>query len=95
MSLDTYVTKALIVGEGGHEWVKHGNNAVKQMRVMENLLNQHGLAMIRTLNTGFRRTGFRPGGTRATLPVIALSTHCRLTSLISSEPPGKRSGTFV
>ena len=38
--------QALMMGEGGHEWVEHGNSTIKQMQVMKKLLDQHGLAPI-------------------------------------------------
>ncbi len=39
--------QAMMMGEGGHAWVEHGNNAIRQMRVMQRLLDQYGLAMMR------------------------------------------------
>lgn len=38
--------QALMMGEGGQEWVEHGNNTVKQMQVMKKLLDQYGLEMM-------------------------------------------------
>ncbi|MDX1436721.1 MAG: glycosyltransferase, partial [Anaerolineales bacterium] len=39
--------QAMMMGEGGHEWVEHGTNPIRQMRVMKKLLDQQGLAMMR------------------------------------------------
>lgn len=38
--------QALMMGEGGQEWVEHGNNPIQQTRVMKNLLEKHGLEMM-------------------------------------------------
>jgi UDP:flavonoid glycosyltransferase YjiC (YdhE family) len=38
--------QAMMQSEGGHEWVEHGTNQIKQMRVMKKLLDQYGLAMM-------------------------------------------------
>lgn len=37
----------MMMGEGGHDWVEHGNSPFKQMQVMKRLLAQHGPAMMR------------------------------------------------
>ena len=39
--------RALMMGEGGHEWIEHGNNPIRQMRVVKRLVDQDGLAMMR------------------------------------------------
>jgi sterol 3beta-glucosyltransferase len=39
--------QAMMVGEGGHEWVEQGTNPIRQMRVMKKLLDHHGPAMMR------------------------------------------------
>ena len=39
--------QSLMMGEGGHEWIEHGNNPIKQTQVIKKLLDQHGLAMMR------------------------------------------------
>lgn len=38
--------QAMMMSEGGHEWVEHGNNQIKQIQVMKKLLDQYGLAMM-------------------------------------------------
>lgn len=37
--------QAVMESEGGRDWVEHGNNPFKQLRVMRQLLNKHGLRM--------------------------------------------------
>jgi UDP:flavonoid glycosyltransferase YjiC (YdhE family) len=39
--------RALMSGEGGLEWVEHGNDPIRQMLAMKRLLDQHGLEMMR------------------------------------------------
>lgn len=39
--------QAVMMGEGGNQWVEQGNNPVKQMRVMKKLLDEYGLIMMR------------------------------------------------
>lgn len=39
--------QSMMMGEGGHEWIEHGNHPIKQAQVMKKLLDQHGLAMMR------------------------------------------------
>lgn len=38
--------QAIMTSSGGQDWVKHGNNPLKQMQVMKKLLDQHGLQMM-------------------------------------------------
>lgn len=38
--------QAVMMSEGGHDWVEQGTNQFRQMRVMKKLLNRHGLAMM-------------------------------------------------
>ncbi len=38
--------QAMMQGEGGSEWIEHGTDQIKQVRVMKKLLDQHGLAMM-------------------------------------------------
>lgn len=39
--------QAMMMGEGGHEWVEQGNNPIRQMQVMKQLFDQFGPAMMR------------------------------------------------
>ncbi|MBW7884371.1 MAG: glycosyltransferase family 1 protein [Caldilineaceae bacterium] len=39
--------QAMMMGEGGHEWIEHGNDPLRQTRVMKRLIDQHGLTMMR------------------------------------------------
>ncbi|MCC7263081.1 MAG: glycosyltransferase, partial [Candidatus Latescibacteria bacterium] len=39
--------QAMMMGEGGLDWVEHGNDPIKQMRIIKDLINRHGLAMMR------------------------------------------------
>jgi sterol 3beta-glucosyltransferase len=38
--------QAVMMGEGGQDWVEFGNNPIRQMRVMKKLLAEHGLGMM-------------------------------------------------
>lgn len=38
--------QALMMGEGGQEWIEHGHNPVLQTRVMAKLLDEYGLEMM-------------------------------------------------
>lgn len=38
--------QAMMMGEGGQQWVEQGNKPVQQMRVMQKLLDEHGLDMM-------------------------------------------------
>jgi len=38
--------QAIMMGEGGNQWVEQGNNPFKQMRVMKKLLDEYGLEMM-------------------------------------------------
>jgi UDP:flavonoid glycosyltransferase YjiC (YdhE family) len=38
--------QAMMQGEGGHEWVDHGNNPARQLQVMKKLLNRYGMEMM-------------------------------------------------
>lgn len=39
--------QAVMMGEGGNQWVEQGNNPTKQMQVMKKLLDEYGLVMMR------------------------------------------------
>lgn len=44
-ALSTVDVQAVMESEGGRDWVENGNNPFKQLRVMRQLLNKHGLRM--------------------------------------------------
>lgn len=38
--------QALMASEGGLEWIEHGTKQIRQLRIMTNLLKQHGMTMM-------------------------------------------------
>jgi sterol 3beta-glucosyltransferase len=39
--------QAIMTGEGGHEWIGHSDNQIKQIQAMKKLFDEFGLAMMR------------------------------------------------